>query len=355
MANIPRIVVENPQPGIGDGRNFDPARAYEHGEGALIEIGDPDRAWPIPADAHPHPGRAPSETYYDLPVVKAAPWTAAVPAYFHLGGLAGAAASLAGAVQLFGTARHAALERKLHLISLVGEAIGGVCLIADLGRPARFHHMLRVFRPTSPMNMGTWILSTASTASALSVLDGFVRSPRAPRPTVAGIGGAIAGTLLSTYTGVLVGNTTTPIWSATRRQLPMWFAALSASSLASMLELLGSSTRPEARAVRVYGVVAKTAALATQIGVERAATADGVDAPLRAGTSGQLWRWARWLTAGSLVATLLPTSRKTVLLAGALGTAAAVMSRFAITKAGPTSAADPRATFEPQRRAMTRG
>ena len=32
-------------------------------------------------------------------------------------------------------------------------------LVHDLGRPARFHNMLRVAKPTSPMSVGTWILA----------------------------------------------------------------------------------------------------------------------------------------------------------------------------------------------------
>src|SRR5262245_66684487 len=37
-----------------------------------------------------------------------------------------------------------------------------VCLVLDLGDPLRFHHMLRVFKPTSPMSLGTWCLTVYS-------------------------------------------------------------------------------------------------------------------------------------------------------------------------------------------------
>jgi formate-dependent nitrite reductase membrane component NrfD len=351
MAQSPRESFE-PTVSIGDGRNLDPTRADEHGEGAQIEIESPEIAWPISPEAHPTPNRAPSETYYDLPVVKAPPWKWYVPAYFYFGGLAGAASSLAGAVQLAGRASHAPLERKLHWISTAGEAIGGVCLIADLGRPARFHHMIRVFRPTSPMNVGTWILSAASATSGWSLLGSLCGRERIPRPTVSGVTGAIAGTMLSTYTGVLLGNTAIPVWKATRRQLPLWYASLSAASLASLLELGSSSTAIERRLVRAYSIGAKTAAFVTLRSVVRAADAEGVGQPLREGSSGRMWRYARWLAAGSLIATVLPGGRKRAWIAGALGTASAVLSRFAIVAAGHASAADPRATFEPQRRAL---
>ena len=40
-----------------------------------------------------------------------------------------------------------------------GALVGSGSLVHDLGRPARFLHMLRVFKPTSPLSVGSWILS----------------------------------------------------------------------------------------------------------------------------------------------------------------------------------------------------
>jgi hypothetical protein len=37
-----------------------------------------------------------------------------------------------------------------------------LCLVLDLGDPLRFHHMLRVFKPSSPMSLGTWSLTAFS-------------------------------------------------------------------------------------------------------------------------------------------------------------------------------------------------
>ena len=315
-------------PTTQDGRNLDRRIADEHGEGAPIQIERPDTAWPVPPEAAPQLGGTPVDTYYDLPVVKTPPWKWYIPTYFYAGGLAGAASTLAAAATLGGRPR---VARRLHWIAAIGEAAGAACLIADLGRPARFIYMLRVFRPTSPMNIGTWILSAAGASSGLALLARPVR----------GIGlataGALSGAMLSTYTGVLIGNTAIPIWNATRTELPLHFAASSASSLASLLELVGPARR-------VYSIGAKLAELVTGIAVERAAGA--VAAPLREGRSGRMWRGAKWLGVASLAATVLRRSR----LAGALGTAAAVLGRFAIVEAGKASAADPRATFEPQRR-----
>src|SRR5437588_10741755 len=49
-----------------------------------------------------------------------------------------------------------------------------LCLVFDLGDPLRFHHMLRVFKPSSPMSLGTWCLTIyalpLTVAGALSLL-----------------------------------------------------------------------------------------------------------------------------------------------------------------------------------------
>jgi hypothetical protein len=78
-------------PRTQDGRNLDRRIADERGEGATFRIEDPDTAWPVPPGVEPSM-QVPSDTYYDLPVVKAAPWRWFISTYFYLGGVAGAAA-----------------------------------------------------------------------------------------------------------------------------------------------------------------------------------------------------------------------------------------------------------------------
>lgn len=272
-------------------------------------------------------------TYHDLPVVKAPPWKWYVPAYFYAGGLAGAAATLAAVT------RRRDEARRLHWIAIAAEAVGSGLLVADLGKPSRAHHMLRVFRPTSPMNMGSWILGTAGTTSLATLLGS----------RVANRFGALPGSMLTAYTGVLIGNTAIPIWSSTRTIVPPWFSACAAQSLASLLELV------DRRPPRAYAIAAKVAQLGLGVAVETVAASqaagDRVVAPLREGRSGAMWKASRWLAVGSLAATLVKRRR----VAGVLGTVSAVLARFAIVEAGKASAADPRATFEPQRAQMTAG
>ena len=98
-------------------------------------------------------------SYYDKPIVKAPPWGHEVAAYLFLGGVAGGSGLLAAGAQLTG---RPALRRNSRLAGMVAVCLGGAALVADLGRPDRFYNMLRTFKVTSPMSVGSWILSAFS-------------------------------------------------------------------------------------------------------------------------------------------------------------------------------------------------
>ena len=91
-----------------------------------------------------------------MPVIKEPTWTWEVPWYLFFGGMAGASAPLSLGASLRG---NRALARSASLVALLGAGVSPLLLVADLGRPARFLNMLRVFKVTSPMSMGSWILS----------------------------------------------------------------------------------------------------------------------------------------------------------------------------------------------------
>ncbi len=118
-------------------------------------------------DGAPVVPRAEPQSYYGRPVLKAPVWTWEVPTYFFFGGMAGAAAPLAYGAHLAGDET---LARRATLVSLAGLAVSPPLLISDLGRPERFWRMLRVFKPTSAMSVGTWILSAFGATSGLGLL-----------------------------------------------------------------------------------------------------------------------------------------------------------------------------------------
>src|SRR5690242_21539531 len=84
-------------------------------------------------------------SYYGHPVIKEPTWTWEIPCYFFTGGLAGASAVLSSAAKLFGNEK---LSRVALYVGAAADAVSPVLLISDLGRPERFHHMLRVFKVT---------------------------------------------------------------------------------------------------------------------------------------------------------------------------------------------------------------
>jgi formate-dependent nitrite reductase membrane component NrfD len=333
-----------------DGRFINPQLGELTGEAALQRAPDRRRAEAGGAPAFDVRAGTPNEstTYYDRPVLKEPVWIWTVPVYFYAGGAAGAAATLAAVARASGGHDLDGLVERCRWISAAGTAIGTVCLIADLGRPERFLNMLRVFRPTSPLNVGSWLLTGAtqfSVTGALLQRLGYERTADA-----AGAMAGVFGLPMSGYTAVLLSSTAVPVWQGARRSLPWLFVASAASSVGALLSAADLSER-ERRVAGRFGLFAELMELAATVAVEReAGRVERVARPLREGVSGTLWKLATACTVGGLAVSAFgsrsPRMRK---LAAVVGTAGGLSLRFAIFHAGKASARDPRATFEQQR------
>lgn len=340
-----------------DGRHISPDLGLLAGEGSQQEIrttteGFPSRSF-VWRDLPSHSFSAEDPTYYDRPVLKEPVWIWTVPLYFYVGGTAGAAAVLAAAAQALGGGRMRGLMKKARWVAAAGGALGSALLITDLGRPERFLNMLRVFRPTSPMSVGSWVLAGAASAAAGSALLADGEGAAGFLGDAAGYGAALLGMPLAGYTAVLLGNTAVPLWHSARRTLPPLFIGSAVSGAASLFGLL--PLEPEERkVVERFGVAGKVVDLAAMAAVEREANrVEPLGRPLRDGVSGALWNGARAMTAASLALSLLPGgSRVKRFAVGILGTAGAVALRFALFHAGRASARDPRATFRSQRKVV---
>ncbi|HWY41490.1 MAG TPA: NrfD/PsrC family molybdoenzyme membrane anchor subunit [Chthoniobacterales bacterium] len=206
--------------------------------------------------------------YYGQPVVKPPVWTWQVPLYFFFGGMAGMSTVIATGAALF---HHVDLARASMWVAAIGGAVlSPILLIMDLGRPHLFLNMLRVFKHRSAMSMGAWILS----AFGACVVPGLVTLELHAHHFFPGaldqllriaagifiLGSAIFGTLLATYTGVLIGATAIPAWFLHRTLLPIHFGTAGLGSAAGLLELLGHRI-PALNVLGVYAAAVETALL----------------------------------------------------------------------------------------------
>lgn len=234
--------------------------------------------------------RASAETgYYGIPLLKPPQWTWEIPVYFFVGGAAGAAAVIGAMANWSGADRR--LVRDARWLAALGGPVSGALLTADLGRPARFLNMLRVFKVQSPMSVGAWTVAAFASASAASAfaeaLDRYFGGlvPVRVLGNAAEALAAATGLGMTTYTGVLLGATTIPVWNENVRTLPAHFAASGVASAVSLLELLGHD---DSRALNYLGLGA--AAYESWEGFNIETHPNPANEPLRRGFSGWVTR-----------------------------------------------------------------
>jgi hypothetical protein len=286
--------------------------------------------------------RARPQSYYGRPVIKPPVWKPEIPWYFFLGGLTGASAMLAWAADLTGNRK---LGRNAGIICLAAGTGSPVLLITDLGVPSRFFNMLRVFKVTSPMSVGSWILAaTGSTAAVATAHERFGLFGRTGR--VARAMSAVFGLPLATYTAALVSNTAVPVWHEARRELPFVFAGSAAASAgAAALVVTPPSHAAPARRLAILGVLVEGASMQVMLqGLGE------LGEPYKSGRTGTYAKLAQALSlAGAGTVAARGRRRGAAVFGGALVLAGAVFERWTIFRAGIGSARDPKYTVGPQR------
>ncbi|MFI7614259.1 NrfD/PsrC family molybdoenzyme membrane anchor subunit [Nonomuraea terrae] len=290
--------------------------------------------------------RAQTDSYYGRPVLNEPTWKDHdIAAYLFLGGLAGASSTLAAAAELTGRPNLARASK----VGALG-ALGGslYCLIHDLGRPERFLNMLRVFKVTSPMSVGTWFLTgygpQAGAAAATDVSGLFPGLGRA-----ATVGAGLAGTALATYTAALITDTAVPVWHEAYREMPFLFAGSAAASAGG----LGMLAAPLAEAAPARRAALLGTAVECVAATRMERRLGPVGEPLR---RSRLLRLGEALSlAGALAGvTVGRRSRVAAMAAGAALLAGSACTRFGIFHAGMESADDPKYTVQPQRRRLAK-
>src|SRR5215212_7129091 len=283
-------------------------------------------------------------SYYGRAVLKEPVWSWEIPWYFFAGGLAGGRINVALMARLTGNDE---LARRARVAALGGAAVSPVLLIMDLGKPERFYNMLRVFKPTSPMSVGTWVLSafgpTTGLAAAHDLLGLFPRLGR-----FAEAASALLGLPLATYTAVLIADTSVPVWHEARRELPLVFAASSAATAGAAAAILTPlEDAGPARRLAVGGALLEIGA----VEVMKRRLGDFLAEPYGGGKPGRFDKLAKALSGLGAAVTAFAghKQRMAAVAGGALILAGAALERWSIFRAGFLSAGDPKYTVLPQR------
>lgn len=305
----------------------------------------------------------PADAYAGVPILQQPKWHNEIVAYFFFGGISSGAAILGSLAGLSGD-RWKPLARTAHVVSLATSVPCAPLLIMELGRPSRFHHMMRIFKPSSPMNLGAWTLLAHSGFSALLAAQALAEQDRLPvagnlaqrLPSRAlGAAGLLPALTLGGYTGVLLGTTSVPLWSKSPMLGGLFMAGgvatgTSAVSLASIVS--GRDTSAEHAAIGTIAVAAGAAELGLLGGY--LATSGQAAKPLLRGTNGALLAGAAAASVAAvaleLAGTLLPGHRRALgAIAAGATLAGGAMLRWAVVHAGHDSAVDRDANLDAMR------
>jgi formate-dependent nitrite reductase membrane component NrfD len=290
------------------------------------------------------------ESYYGRPIIKEPVWQPEIPVYFFTGGLGGASSVLSLVARVSG---NELLARRSIYVGAAADAVSPLLLISDLGRPERFLNMLRVFKVTSPMSVGSWILAVSSAGSSgAAFLNAIGRLRRVG--DVARTVSAVSGAPLAVYTATLISDTAIPVWHEARHELPFLFGSSAAAS-AGAAAVIAVPTREAAPARRlaIGGALVENAVM---LAMKRRLGPLGE--PYQQDQAGRSAKVARACSLGGATLLALAGRRSRVASAagGALVLAGELALRWSVFKAGFQSARDPKYTVRAQReRAARRG
>jgi formate-dependent nitrite reductase membrane component NrfD len=205
-----------------------------------------------------------------------------------IAGVGGSAQIIATAADLVGDRTLTPIIRSGRYIALGATVLGGPLLIIDLRTPQRWYNMLRIFRKTSPMSIGTWVLMSFGSLSAALAAAQFAADhdhppSRAMQTAVKllEVPAALAGMAMSTYTGALLSATSTPLWAAAPRRIAALFAASAMASGAAALTI-GEQGRgaPDTRPLDRIALVASALELLLLLSLRQRFREQGVDGAL---------------------------------------------------------------------------
>ena len=291
------------------------------------------------------------ETYYNRPLLKKPHWEWEVITYLFMGGVMGGCGIL---VAITDDRKDPDLARSARYLAFALSATCPLILIKHLGRPERFHHMLRIAKWRSPMSMGVWGLIAFSVPSTFAAAAQAARDGLLPRwirhlapPAVTDPLAALFGAFIGGYTGVLLSATAIPVWGIGKRHIPAFSlcsgVAGACAANALILALTGGSKKSIEKLER-FELVASAAELALLSHFKRHAGAIGE--PMFGGVRGAKLRSATELGGIIIpgVLSLLPVhGRWKTALAAVMTLYGGYILRETLIEGGKGSAEDPRA------------
>ena len=306
----------------------------------------------------------PRDAYRDVPILKQPTWNHEVAAYFFFGGVSAGSAVLGSIAEVVGGERNKRRARTAHSVSFVSLLPCPPLLIDDLGMPERFHHMMRIFKPASPMNLGSWALLAHGAGATVLVMrmladegkllsrfpfvTGLLRL--LPERLLAGLG-LPSALLLAGYTGVLLGTTSVPVWHTSPLLGGLFMSSafgtgIAATALATALT--GGGSQEEGSELTALGATAGITEAALLAGY--VATSGEGRPHLLAGLPGKLMAGAAMCLAASTLIELASLAtgkhdKRASVLSSVAALAGGALLRWAVVKAGRASAADREGTL----------
>jgi formate-dependent nitrite reductase membrane component NrfD len=301
-----------------------------------------------------------SPSYYDVPILKPPVWKWEIAGYFFFGGLAAGSYVVSRLAGRFGGPAARPVRRAGTAIAAAAMVPCAPLLIKDLGHMARFHHMLRVFKPGTPMNLGTWTMTTFTGAVAIAAGRELAERDAVPLPAPmaralrsewlqapAEAAGVPLGLMMMTYSGVLLSCTANPSWARNPWIAPLFVSGAFSAGLAAIDVALavrgnggaagGTDVSRILRRIETASHAAEAVCLAGYIASlgERAR-------PLLSGSQApQVMLAASGIALPHLIQKLPIGARVATIAAGCLALAGAFALRWAVVYAGQESARDP--------------
>ncbi len=289
-------------------------------------------------------------SYYNRPAVKPSTYGWRPALYTFLAGLAGAAQMIASLVDRLRPDGHAqsVVRNGRYMSAVIGAGVGPALLIADLHVPNRFYNMLRIFKRTSPMSIGSYVLTSFGASSFVAAAMHRLGKERSAAGRAAEAPAFVSAAGMTTYVPAMLSSTATPLWAATPGLFAVEFVTASFATGAAALALSEGATpvgarTPAMQALDRIACVATVGHAAATAAAQSEQTKHGTGEPLRSG------KWAAMHKLGLALSVALPLGcyalnlfdggnarRSRVASAGIL--AGTLLSRWALYEAGNESA-----------------